>query len=90
MRKAPKSEQEQAEIAAAERKDQRKSGFELMHVRDRGWGTMSNGVTMLWHVDEEKRPMVYDYVPDNHFALVVEGKKYLFDGEEFRRWLRWV
>jgi len=89
MRKAPKSEQEKAEIEAAERKDRRKGGFGLMAIRDRGWGRMNNGTIMVWHVDNEEAEAKHD-VPDDHFLLIIDGKEKLFEAEEFRRWLRWV
>lgn len=94
MRKAPKSEQEKLEIEAAERTDRRKGGFELGKVRDRGWGTLHDitgrEVVMLWHPVERLPGLAYDKVPDNHFGLVIDGKKVIFEAEEFRRLLRWV
>jgi hypothetical protein len=90
MRKAPKSEQEIAEIEAAERQDRRKGGFGLMAIRDRGWGRMSNGTVMVWHVDREDDGTLRHDVPDDHFMLIIDGKEKMFEAEEFRRWLRWV
>ncbi len=90
MRKAPKSEQEKAEIEAAERQDRRKDGFGLMAIRDRGWGRMSNGVVMVWPVNDPVDKTIVNGVPDNHFLLDIKGNKYLFEAEEFRRFLRWV
>jgi len=91
MRYANKTEQEKAEIAAAERADKRKHGFSLMAVRDRGWFKLSNGVGIIWHSeapleDYEARR----YVPDGMFILKIGNEEAVFDKEEFMRYLRWV
>jgi len=91
MRNIAKTEQEKAEIEAAERADRRSGGFELMKVRDRGYFRMSNGVGIMWHSDEPlKDGEARRYVPDGMFVLNINGKEALFDKEEFMRYLRWV
>lgn len=92
MRKAPKSEQEKLEVEAAGRTDSRKSGFKMMDLRDSGAVRLSNGVYMHWHVPPKDRSpgLAYLNVPDASFVLEFGKKKLVFDGEEFRRWLRWV
>lgn len=83
------------EIAADERRRTRKMGFDKMHERDQAWRRLSNGTTMLWHVPKDRHPIgllgpVMPNVPEDKFALVINGKEILFDTEEFRKWLRWA
>lgn len=96
---------EAAERAAADRRDSRNRGFAKMHERDQAVKRLSNGVTMIWHVDRELGKQVSTYtneageevevtlyppnIPSDCFALEIEGKTHLFNLEEFRRWLRW-
>ena len=91
MRVAPKSEQEKSEIQAAERQGKRKGAFKIMQDRDRGWAELSNGAHILWHRERPKdEGVVWTPVPDGCFALDINGKRTLFDAEEFRKHLRWV
>lgn len=90
MRKILKTDQERAEIDASERNDRRKTGFDLMKVRDRGWWRMTNGAGIIWHTDtnaveyEARRA-----IPDGMFLLQIGKEEVMFDKEEFMRWLRW-
>lgn len=81
-----------AEKAKDARKQSRSQGFKMMDVRDQGTAVMSNGVRIEWHVPKDRREeyVGYSAVDDGHFVLTIDGKKRVFDGEEFRRWLRWV
>ncbi len=95
MRQVTKTEQEKAEIEAAERKDFRKGGFDIMHDRDRSWGRIRNyeggEVVMEWHVDsplEEGVPR--NNLPDGMFRLIANGQSIIMEKEEFMRLLRWV
>lgn len=94
-----------AEKASEDRRRSRSQGFDKMHERDRAYQQLSNGTTMLWHVNKElikqegttevggKVVDVKIYpptIPEDSFALVIEGKTHLFNLDEFRRWLRWA
>lgn len=94
-----------AEKASDDRKRSRMQGFNKMHERDQAVQVLSNGVTMLWHVPKHlneakdtididgKEVEITTYppsIPEDSFALVMGGKKYLFDLEEFKTWLRWA
>lgn len=82
---------EKAELAADQRRENRAGGFSLMKDRDYGTRTLSNGVTMNWHVPKPTEgDYVWRYIPADSFELVVDGKKILFNTEEFQRWLRWA
>ena len=65
----------------------RKHGYSMAQIRDRGWVRFSNGSVMEWHVN---RPLeeyeARKVVPEGHFFL--DGK--LYDSDEFRKWERWV
>ena len=94
-----------AEKAASDRRDSRNRGFAKMSERDQSVQVLSNGVTMLWHVNKELRKQegeviiggvpveVTTYrgldIPEDSFALKIDGKIHMFNLEEFRRWLRW-
>lgn len=90
-----------AEQAADARRQNRAGGFSLMKDRDSGSHRLSNGVMMYWHIPrpEEIPTQSYDGVeigvwpgspPPGHFALEIDGKKVVFDAEDFRHWLRWA
>lgn len=82
---------EKAEIAADKRRGDRVNGFSLMRDRDFGTHTLSNGVVMNWHVPKPTEgDYIYRYIPEDSFELVIDGKKTLFNTEEFQRWLRWA
>ena len=97
MRKSKQSaaEIEQAELEDNNRKVNRKAGFSLMDIRDRGWVRLPNlaggSVLMSWHVKTPLKELeCRQVVPDNEFILNVDGKVIALDAEEFRKWLRWV
>lgn len=84
-----------AEKARDDRLRSRKKGFSKMHERDEGQALLNNGVTMHWPVVEFDAPdkgiHVYPRrVPEGMFVLEFDGQSYLFDAEEFRRYLRWA
>lgn len=83
-----------AEKAAEERKQSRKQGFTKMYERDSVMRRLSNGVTMLWHVDPElvKTPAggVWPNIPEDKFMLLIDGKEHYFNTQEFKKWLRWA
>lgn len=93
MRKSTLTQEEvlAAEKAADNRRRSRKQGFDKMYERDQHWKRLSNGVVMLWYVHPDQRPLgiAYENIPEDSFALVIDGKKYVFNLEEFRKWLRW-
>lgn len=79
------------ELAADERRLSRAAGYAKMDERDQGYQRLSNGTTMLWSVgrpleDGEARRNV----PENMFALVIDGREHFFDTDEFRNSLRWA
>lgn len=90
MRKSKQTADEifAAEEAAEKRKQSRKGGFELMKERDSGvgllkdYGGKASEVWMLWGADDKFKLDIRLY-GNKSLELV-------FDGEEFRRWLRWV
>lgn len=80
-----------AEKAKSDRESGRRDGFSMMKVRDLGWNWFSNGALIEWNTarplgDGEARTCV----PKGSFILTIDGKKTLFDAEEFRKSLRWV
>jgi hypothetical protein len=92
-----------AEQAKDDRKHSRLKGFAKMRERDAGRVRLSNGVFMLWPVPDDGATgeieldrctvEVTTYppsVPEGKFILELDGRKWLFDAEEFRRHLRWV
>lgn len=80
-----------AELAAAKRKETRATGFAKMHERDKGYHRLSNGVSILWPTTREPVELeALRQVPEGKFVLVVDGKDYLFDTDEFRQQLRWA
>lgn len=92
-----KSQLTATEIQAAEeaqdnRRSSRRNGFSMMPERDRGWRRLKNGTVILWHVPEEKREewVVYQHVPEGHFALDINGKIYGFELDDFQKGLRWA
>lgn len=97
MRKSTLSEQEIAEFDEFQKQQTRASGVALIPVRDRGQATLSNGVTVLWHHPKRSHEEVdgvttysKPQVPDNHFGIIVDGKKIVFNAEELMRHLRWA
>lgn len=80
-----------AEQAADNRKRSRKQGFDKMHERDQHWKRLSNDTVMLWYVHPDQRELGlgYEYIPEDSFALIIDGKKHVYNTEEFRTWLRW-
>lgn len=93
MRKSKISAEEAhaAEKAAAERKETRNTGFSMMHTRDKGYHVLSNGVSIIWPTRREGA----DYeaivrVDEGKFVLEIDGKKTVFDTDEFRQYLRWA
>lgn len=91
MTKLTAADIQQAEQAQANRKQKRSQAFRVMHDRDRGWHRLSNGALIEWHTNTP----LEEYVPKTRiepgtFLLTIEGKRAVFDVEEFRKWLRWV
>jgi len=94
-----------AEKAKDDRQRLRLAGLNKRYERDQAMQVLSNGVTMLWHVPKElnenrqvteidgSEVEIITYpaqVPPDSFALVIAGKKHIFNTEEFRTWLRWA
>lgn len=84
-----------AEKAADDRRISRNNGYSLMKDRDMGAVTLSNGISMLWHVPKPDFPEegIHVYpknIPEDSFILKVGSEEIMFDTEEFRRWLRWA
>ncbi len=81
-----------AEKASDDRHRSRRQGFDKMYERDAMWHRLSNDVVMLWHVPKDRKPpdTIIENVPDDSFALVIDGKTHYFKLDEFRKWLRWA
>lgn len=88
-----------AEKAVDDRITHRNRGYRLAKdERDVGWRRLDNGVVVLWHVNKPEivdldKGEVYLYpedIPEGSFVLKVDGKRVMFDAEEFRRALRWA
>ena len=82
----------EAEKAADDRKQTRKSGFAMAEVRDKGWQRLDNGTVIAWPVDVELNPgEARQFIPEGHFTIhTPKGESLLFNADEFRKWLRWV
>lgn len=102
MRQSTLSAAEIADRDESNKKETRKSGFSLMSVRDRGFNTLSNGVTVCWnHPKYEGDVSVTDdglevstvyksKVPNGKFGMQI-GRQFIeFDAEELMRHLRWA
>lgn len=86
-----------AEIEEAEKaKEERKGGFRLMAVRDRGFAELSDGTRVRWHTD---RPWIDQFMYGDTMVeirdnTVPEGKfminDQVYDAEELRKFLRWA
>lgn len=90
MRKSTQTAQEllQIEMEADNRRRSRAKGFAKMKERDEGWARLHEyhhnaDIKMRWDLNDQA-------VVDNKFALVVNGRQYILDAEEVRRWLRWI
>lgn len=91
------SEIEAAERAKDDRIRGRKNGYSMMELRDMGRRQLSNGWVIQWPVEERFAwgpetngvKVRTNKVPEGKFELSKDGKAYLFDAEEFRKWLRW-
>ena len=80
-----------AEMAEDDRKKNRNNGFSLMDIRDRGWARLNNGIIIVWHTDKPlNNGEVRDYIPPGHFALHLDKEKYIFEADDFQKFLRWV
>lgn len=95
-----------AEEASENRRRSRSQGFKKMHERDKAVQLLSNGAVMLWYVPKELNKesswytneegkqveiVVYpEKIPEDSFGLLLDGKKYIFDLAEFRKYLRWA
>lgn len=91
MKKLTAAEILKAEEAAEQRRQNRANGFSLMKDRDMGSHRLSNGVLMNWHVPKPKEgDYIWRHIPEDGFELEIDGKRILFNTEEFRRWLRWA
>ena len=78
---------EEQEFSKERQKHSRKGGLSLMEVRDRGYGKVyemkGNDVTLIWGVRD-------DLAHENLFKLKIGRQEYIFDAEEFRKFLRWA
>lgn len=85
--KTTAAEIEAIEQTEANRIASRKTGLSLIEVRDRGWGRLrelsGSDVVLVWGVKDSLHKA-------GLFKLVVDKKELILDGEEFRKWLRWV
>jgi len=97
MRKTSLSNQEIAELDEFNKGQTRKSGLDLIPVKERGFAQLSNGAKVYWHHtprdSEEVNGIVTvatPRVPDNHFGIEFNGELITFNSEELRRWLRWA
>lgn len=86
MRNTRLKPQEIAERDEMNRTERRKSGFDLMPIRDRGWAVLSNGVRVRWHTDKFDDYGIRSTVPDGTFEI--DGK--LYNAEELMKFLRWA
>lgn len=85
------SDMEKRDLLEYERSHKRNRVYkELIPEKDKGWVRLSNGVVFLWHTDRElAEGELRDHVPSGSFVLAIDSKKYAFDLDEFRKWLRW-
>lgn len=92
MRKSTLSAAEIAEMDEMKTKEFRQGGLDLMPIRDAGGARLRNGTVVEWAVapNRRKEGALYPNIPDGCFILTIDGKKALFNGEEFRKFLRWV
>jgi hypothetical protein len=87
---------EKEEISEYEQRELRGSGYALMHVRDRGYGTMrdANGkeVVLEWFIRDELREdgKPYRNLPPNHFAIKVGSEEVVLYKEVFQKIYRWT
>lgn len=97
---------QEAEEAAENRRRSRNQGFKKMHERDKGVQLLSNNAVMIWHVPKELNKEEFYFlddtgqtveivvyppdVPSDSFGLILDGKRYIFNLDEFRRHLRWA
>lgn len=101
-----------AEKASEDRRRSRNQGFAKMHERDQAVQLLSNGATMLWHVNKEDNKVLGGFtndagefievityppeIPEDSFGLVLActhcktKRKYIFNLDEFRKWIRWA
>ena len=84
----------EAEKAADDRKRSRKAGFDKMLERDSVMHRLSNGAVLLWSVDPKQVKLpaggTWPNIPEDMFALVIDGKEHYFDTDEFKKWIRWA
>ena len=98
MRKTSLSNQEIAELDEFNKGQTRKSGLDLIPVKERGFARLSNGAKVYWHhTPRDSEPsqdgivtVASPRVPDNHFGIEYKGELITFNSEELRRWLRWA
>lgn len=80
----------EAEKAAAERQENRKSGYSMVHIRDQGGHRLENGTVIYWPVPNAENSFQSRPMRKGTFILDIDGKKTVFDVEEFRKWIRWA
>lgn len=102
MRKSRLSAGEVAELDAFNRSETRKSGFDLIPMRDRGYADLKKGGRVHWHFKPREREPYYfpdstkvttyslPCVADGEFGVEVGGKLVVFDSEELMKHLRWA
>lgn len=86
------------EMAEAERRATRRTGFDKMKERDAGWGDVRNyyegKVSIEWNIEGGQRKRedyeAFTTIPDGMFVLHIGDKSALLDAEEFRKLFRWV
>jgi hypothetical protein len=89
MRKSQTSalDLEEQELAEHRQKESRRGGLSLVELRDRGWARVrevkGREATFIWGVKD-------DLAAENLFKIKVGKEEYIFDAEEFRKYLRWA
>lgn len=98
MRNTSLSSQEIEELDSFNKQQTRKTGLDLIPVKERGFAQLSNGAKVYWHHTTRDSEVSEDgivtvaspRVPDNHFGIEFNGELITFNSEELRKWLRWA
>jgi len=90
MRKSTLTSQEVSEM---DKMNNRKSGYALMSIKDRGFARLSNSVVVRWNAPTpwsepsgDKLQTRRSTIPDGTFEI----NGILFNAEELRKFLRWA
>lgn len=95
MRKSSLSEAEIADLDDSTRKETRKSGFDLMSERDRGWSVVHDEqgtrVAVLWNT--KRKPQEGEAIrniPEGKVVFESSEGTLVFDIDQLKRAIRWA